>query len=382
MVGVVDDAARSGDPSSFVDELTESGFGALAVSSVWDPGETEPDATEAGALRGLAAAADAAHVRLFVIVYQPGSATTPLTDEARSEFAAYAAAVADDLPQVRDLIIGNEPNLNRFWLPQFGAAGENVSAAAYLSLLAATYDSVKAVRDEVRVWGGATAPRGSDRPGASRATTSPTAFIQALGAAYRQSGRARPVMDGFVHHPYPESADVPIDLPHPRVKSVGLADYGKLVNLLSRAFDGTAQKGSDLPILYGEIGVETEIPAAKRSLYSGAEIAPTATDQEQAAAYRRTLELVGCQANVEGVLFFHLRDEPSLTGWQSGVRYADGSPKLSLPPVGRAIDEPRIALSPGAARAGCVSCREDRRGRMRPRRCSTSSSPRRARASG
>ena len=40
-------------------------FGALAVSSIWDPGETEPDATEAGALRGLAAAADAADVRLF-----------------------------------------------------------------------------------------------------------------------------------------------------------------------------------------------------------------------------------------------------------------------------------------------------------------------------
>jgi hypothetical protein len=339
VVGVVDDAARSGDQTSFVHELTESGYGALAVSSIWDPGETEPDATEAGALRSLAAAADAAHVRLFVIVYQPGSATTPLTDRARSEFAAYAVAVADDLPQVRDLIIGNEPNLNRFWLPQFGASGENVSAAAYLRLLAATYDAVKAVRDEVRVWGGGTAPRGSDRPGASRATTSPTAFIQALGAAYRQSGRSRPVMDGFVHHPYPESADVPIDLPHPRVKSVGLADYGKLVNLLSRAFDGTAQQGSDLPILYGEIGVETEIPAAKRSLYSGAEITPTATDQEQAAAYRRTLELVGCQANVEGVLFFHLRDEPSLTGWQSGVRYADGSPKLSLAPVGRAIDE-------------------------------------------
>jgi hypothetical protein len=339
VVGVVDDAARSGDPTSFVQELTESGFAALAVSSVWDAGETKPDATEARALQDLAAAADVAHVRLFVIVYQPGSATTPLTDEARSEFAAYAAAVADELPQVRDLIIGNEPNLNRFWLPQFGAAGENVSAAAYLRLLRGTYDAVKAVRDDVRVWGGATAPRGSDRSGASRATTSPTAFIQALGAAYRQSGRARPVMDGFVHHPYPESADVPIDLPHPRVKTVGLADYGKLVNLLSRAFDGTAQKGSDLPILYGEIGVETEIPAAKRSLYSGAEVTPTATDQEQAAAYRRTLELVGCQANVEGVLFFHLRDEPSLTGWQSGVRYADGSPKLSLTPVGRAIEE-------------------------------------------
>jgi hypothetical protein len=339
VVGVVDDAARSGDPKSFVEELTKSGFDALAVSSVWEPGETEPDANEVGVLRRLAAAAEAAHVRLFVIVYQPGSATTPLTPEARTEFAAYAAAVADDLPSVRDLIIGNEPNLNRFWLPQFGPGGENVSAAAYLRLLGATYDAVKAVRDEVRVWGGATAPRGSDRPGASRATTSPTAFIRALGAAYRQSGRTRPVMDGFVHHPYPESADVPIDLRHPRVKTIGLADYGKLANLLSRAFDGTAQKGNDLPILYGEIGVETAIPAAKQALYNGAEITATATEQEQAAAYRRTLELAVCQANVEGVLFFHLRDEPSLTGWQSGVRYADGSPKPSLPPVRRAVEE-------------------------------------------
>jgi hypothetical protein len=349
VVGVVDDAARSGDPTSFVEELTESGFDALAVSSVWEPGEAEPDANEVAVLRRLAAAADAADVRLFVIVYQPGSATTPLTPEARSEFAAYAAAVADDVPSVRDLIIGNEPNLNRFWLPQFGSGGENVSAAAYLRLLAATYDAVKADRDDVRIWGGATAPRGSDRPGASRATTSPTAFLRALGAAYRQSGRSRPVMDGFVHHPYPESADVPIDLRHPRVKSIGLADYGKLVTLLSQAFDGTAQKGDDLPILYGEIGVETAIPAAKQGLYEGAEITATATEEEEAAAYRRTLELAGCQAKVEGVLFFHLRDEPSLTGWQSGVRYADGSPKPSLPPVREAVE----AAEKGALDARC-----------------------------
>jgi hypothetical protein len=335
-VGVVDDAARSGDSKAFLADLTASGFDALAVSSIWVPGATAPDAEETAVLRRLAGAADAAGVRLFVIVYQPGSATTPLTDGARSAFAAYAAALAARLPTVRDLIVGNEPNLNRFWLPQFGPGGEIVSAAAYLRLLATTYDAVKRARDDVRIWGGATAPRGSDRPGAARATTSPTAFIRALGAAYRRSGRDRPVMDGFVHHPYPESADVPIDLRHPRVRTIGLADYGKLVQLLGAAFDGTAQKGSELPILYGEIGVETTIPAAERHLYSGAEITATASEQRQAAAYRRTLELAACQPNVAGVLFFHLRDEPSLPGWQSGVRYADGTPKQSLGPVGDA----------------------------------------------
>jgi hypothetical protein len=146
-------------------------------------------------------------------------------------------------------------------------------------------------------------------------------------------------MDGFVHHPYPESASVPIDLRHPRVTTIGLADYDKLVNLLSEAFDGTEQEGEHLPILYGEIGVDTEIPRVKRSLYSDGEITGTTSEREQGAAYRRTLELAACQANVAGVLFFHLRDEPSLIGWQSGVRYADGTPKQSLAPVREAAAE-------------------------------------------
>ncbi|HKP18414.1 MAG TPA: hypothetical protein VJT84_08040 [Gaiellaceae bacterium] len=340
VVGVVDDTARAGPPGAFIDGLTKGGFDALAISSIWEPGETEPDEAETEALRLVAAAADAAGVRLFIIVYQPGSATTPLIAETRSAFADYAAAVAGRLETVHDLIVGNEPNLNRFWLPQFGPDGDNVSAGAYLDLLGETYDRVKAARDDVRIWGGATAPRGADRPRASRQTTSPTAFIRALGDAYRRSGRSRPVMDGFVHHPYPESANVPIDLPHPNVTSIGLADHGKLVRLLSEAFDGTAQKGTDLPILYGEIGIETPIPATKRAAYTEAEIAATASEGEQAAAYRRTLELAVCQG-VAGVLFFHLQDEVSLIGWQSGIRYADATPKESFAPVRAAVTEAR-----------------------------------------
>ena len=33
-------------------------------------------------------------------------------------------------PDVRILIVGNEPNLNRFWLPQFNADGTNASVVA------------------------------------------------------------------------------------------------------------------------------------------------------------------------------------------------------------------------------------------------------------
>ena len=38
--------------------------------------------------------------------------------------------------------------------------------------------------------------------------------------------------------------------------------------LLGDAFDGTAQQGSELPILYTEFGVQTEIPEAKQSAYT------------------------------------------------------------------------------------------------------------------
>jgi hypothetical protein len=225
--------------------------------------------------------------------------------------------------------------LNRFWLPQFAPDGSNASAPAYLGLLAKTYDALKAVDPTVTVWGGALAPRGSDRPDGIRPTSSPTAFIQAMGSAYRASGRTRPVMDGLAFHPYPDNSSQSPDFPHPRSTSIGLADYGKLVALLGQAFDGTAQPGSSLPILYDEFGIESAIPPGKRGLYTGTE--PTTTkpvdERQQAAAYDLGLRLAFCQPTVEGILLFHSQDETALPSWQSGVYYADGTPKTSFWPV-------------------------------------------------
>ena len=83
-------------------------------------------------------------------------------------------------------------------------------------------------------------------------------------------------MDGYVHHPYPESSHVADRPPATRARRrSALADYDKLVRLLGEAFDGTAQAGSELPILYGEIGIETSVPPEKRPLYTGSEIVPT-----------------------------------------------------------------------------------------------------------
>jgi hypothetical protein len=237
------------------------------------------------------------------------------------------------VPEIRDVIVGNEPNLNRFWLPQFGPSGEDAAAPAYLQLLAQTYDALKEVSADVLVYGGALSPRGIDRPGSGRDTHSPTTFLRDLGDAYRASGRETPVMDALAIHPYPESSQVPPDRPHPNTTSIGLADYEKLVRLLGEAFGGTAQPARELPILYAELGVETTIPPGKAALYAGEEPAATVDEERQGLYYRRAIQIAACAPNVVGLLLFHSHDEPALSGWQSGVYYVDGSEKASLDTV-------------------------------------------------
>ena len=103
--------------------LRLAGFRAVRITSNWLPGMTQPSPTEASVLRNVAAAAGLNGVEVYVSVYHPGSRTTPLTPEARAEFAGYAAAIVRANPSLRQVIVGNEPNLNRFWLPQFAEDG-------------------------------------------------------------------------------------------------------------------------------------------------------------------------------------------------------------------------------------------------------------------
>ena len=341
--GAVEDDVRASTlvgAETRMSALRVAGYRAVRVTSVWTPGSTRPTDGELAVLANVGAAGVRNGVRVYLTVMHPGSRTTPLTDEARAEFAAYAAAIVRGAPSLKHVIVANEPNLNRFWLPQFALDGSNAASPAYLALLTTTYDALKAVSTDVRVYGGALSPRGADNPAGSRPTHSPTVFIQDLGAAYRASGRDRPVMDAFVIHPYPDNSSQPPTVAHPLNTTIGVADYGKLVALLGQAFDGTAQAGSELPILYGEFGVESEIPAAKAALYTGTEPATTkpVVESTQAEHYEQALALAFCQPNVEGMLFFLSRDERARVAWQSGVFYVDGSPKSSLPRVREALD--------------------------------------------
>jgi hypothetical protein len=342
VVGAVDEDVRASstvEAEARMMQVRLDGFRAVRVTSYWRPGMSAPTDDELRVLENVGDAGFRNGVDVFVTVMSPGSATTPLSDEAQQDFASYAATIVRAAPSITRVIVGNEPNLNRFWLPQFNPDGTSAAPAAYLALLARTYDALKAASPTVRVYGGAVSPRGTDRPDGVRPTHSPTAFIQQLGLAYRASGRSRPLMDAYVQHVYADNSSQSPTVAHPNTTSIGVADYDKLVRLLGEAFDGTAQPGSTLPIVYGEFGVESQIPASKEALYSGQE--PTTIkpvdEATQATFYRQALALAFCQPNVSTMLLFPARDEEAHAGWQSGIYYVDGTPKSSRPSVTAAL---------------------------------------------
>ena len=344
--GAAEDVVRAPDLVSAKAEMTLfrlAGFSSIRVTSQWLPGQVAPTEPELTVLRNVTGAAQLSGVKVYLSVYPPGSRSTPLTPEAREEFAAYLTVLTQQLPSIDDVIVGNEPNLNRFWLPQFNPDGSNAASPAYLALLMRSYDALKAIDPRTRIWGGALAPRGVDRPGTGRDTHSPVAFLRDMGTAYRASGRTLPIMDGLAFHPYADSSGQAPGTPHPKSTTIGLADYTRLIQTLATAFDGTAQSGSTLPILYDEFGVESQIPAGKAKLYTGVEPATTRPVDEitQGQYYGQALQFAFCQPNVAGILLFHSQDEPALGSWQSGVYYADGSPKTSLYAVRDALARAR-----------------------------------------
>src|SRR5436190_6075521 len=338
VVGAAEDLAEQSDyafAKAEMDRARLAGLDTIRMTVTWSHGQTSVTETQETKVRNAIKAAQFTGVRVILSLYPFGSSVTPLTDADRIEFAQFAVDAARRWPYVHDFIVGNEPNLNRFWLPQFGPNGEDLAAPAYVSLLATTYDALKQVRPRSTIYGGALAPRGVDRANTGRDTHSPTTFIADMGAYYRTTGRAIPIMDAFAFHPYGESSSTPPDFARPYSTSIGLADYDKLVRLLTEAFDGTAQRGSTLPILYDEFGVETTVAPAKAAKYTGTEPATTRPVDEatQARFYEQAMGMAFCQPNVLGLLLFHVTDEPGLAQWQSGEFYVDGTPKTSLFPV-------------------------------------------------
>jgi hypothetical protein len=354
-VGAAEDSAKA--PSLAIakvkmDLAKLAGMDAIRLTAQWKTGKTEPTAAELAMLKNAVDAADLDAITVYLSVYPFGSSVTPRTAAERADFVAYATAVAKALPTVKRFIVGNEPNLNRFWMPQFSKRGVDVAAPAYERMLAQTYDALKAVSPTITVIGGAVSPRGNDSIMSKK--HSPTTFIRDLGLAYRNTGRTSPIMDAFSLHPYQDNSSIPPGFAHPRTTTISLADYPKLVDLLGTAFDGTGQEGSELPIVYDEFGVQSKIPSRKTTVYAGR--APRSdhpvSEAVQGTYYAEALAMAACQPTVKAILLFHVSDEPDLDRWQSGVFYADDTPKSSMPVVQRAIRTLQASEEPNCTQAG------------------------------
>jgi len=160
--------------------------------------------------------------------------------------------------------------------------------------------------------------------------------MRGVAAAYRASGRTRPLFDTFGHNPYPQASDEAPAVAHPVY--VGEGDYDRLLGSLDDFFAGTAQPSP--PIWYLEDGFQTAIPAPRRRLYAGSESAPkTLSPKAQAIRLAAALRLAYCQPRVTAFFNFLLVDEPTLPGWQSGLLWVDWQEKPSFAAYRAAIDD-------------------------------------------
>ena len=101
----------------------------------WDPKRPETILEESFLDRVVPVATEnGIRVVFHVFPISPTSLTSsPRTTE---NFAAFLTKLATAYPDVRDYVIGNEPNQPRFQRPQFSRAGRGLAAPVYVGLLA------------------------------------------------------------------------------------------------------------------------------------------------------------------------------------------------------------------------------------------------------
>ena len=345
LVGARDDGLKwSTGPTVAV--ARDLGLRALGITLSWQPGQIELAPLDNMLVNQ--AVVQGAGIRIVVAVFSPfGEA--PLDDRARDEYCTYLSRLITRYPQINDVVIWNEPNLRFFWKPQYDLEGRSEAPARYVELLAHCWDVLHTLRPSVNVVAPAASTWGNDNPNAfSNVSHSPTSFIRGMGAAYRASGRTRPIFDTFGHHPYPTRSNERPWVAHSDEAIVSIGDVDRLLVRLREAFGGTGQPTPDsgLPIWYLETGYQTLIDDDKQGLYNGVEnwpgslpdVGPPAPQAappddspapDQATQLADSLRMMYCQPHIAAVFNFLIRDERNLTGWQSGVLWADGSRKDS-----------------------------------------------------
>lgn len=339
-IGANDDSAKYAEDggAALYEEMSGLGLRQTIIGVRFVPSEPSVVQDKAALDRAIASALDSG-LRVVLAVYPFPARELEAGLGSPAAFAGYVGVLASIYPQVRQFVIGNEPNQTLFWRPQFDAAGQNASAAAFGPYLAAAYDTLKAVDPAIKVVGVGLSPRGNDRPDAkNNVSTSPVRFLRALGAWYRRSGRTLPLMDAFSFHPYPRNATDPLEKGY-AWPNAGFANLDRIKQALWDAFQGTAQPTTvdGLRLHLDEVG--WQVDTAGRVGYRGPENVPVTDEGTQAAIYAQLVRTAACDPDVAELSFFGFRDDGLRTGFQAGLQRADGTSRAAAEAVRAAIAE-------------------------------------------
>jgi hypothetical protein len=212
------------------------------------------------------------------------------------------------LPAVRMWLAWNEPNNPNFLAPQYKKVhGHWIawSAYQYARICNAVYAGIHgAATGTERVACGATDPFGNNQPKSSRPSISPLAFLR-LSKRY---GLRR--FDAWAHHPYaPRPSESPATKPKSKT-AVTMGNIGDLTKELSRLY-------GNKPLWVTEYGYQTRPP----DRFFGVSWKTQAKYVGQAYTIARKNRRIGM------FVWFLIRDERSLRGWQSGFFTASGARK-------------------------------------------------------
>jgi len=232
---------------------------------------------------------------------------------ARRYSGKYAGSDGRILPAVKEWLAWNEPNNPIFLTPQYKKTSKGwtiQSAVDYAKICNAVYNGVHAtLAPSERVGCGVTSPRGNNNPNTTRPSVSPLAFLRAVKKAGLKS------FDAWAHHPYygaPNETPTtkPVTKKGAPPTAITLGNIGDLIKEVTRLYGNKR-------IWITEYGYQTN-PPDKLFGVSWA---------KQAAYLTQAFAIARKNPRIDMMLWFLLKDEPSLAGWQSGLLTSTGKKK-------------------------------------------------------
>src|SRR3954453_543051 len=213
------------------------------------------------------------------------------------------------LPPVKEWLAWNEPNNPLFLAPQF--KGKTIqSAVDYARICTAVFQGVHAplIRSE-RAACGVTAPRGNNNPSSSRPSVSPLAFLRAVKKAGLKT------FDAWAHHPYyagpsDQPTTKPVTAKGAPATAVTLGNISDLIREVTRLYGNKR-------IWITEYGYQTNPPDRVYGV----------TYARQAAYLTQAFAIARKNPRIDMMLWFLLKDDPNLNGWQSGLITIRGAKK-------------------------------------------------------